>query len=376
MTIDGHGNIHDDSNGRFAGHLQSEGDPDDVLQYGDPGYFEQARTYSDTLAQAVGGEVVETGGGCTAVQVMLPAGGELLVTNGDASMPDGGDAVISVADLNDVDEEKVYELMGPLTPDQLATEVRRATQIWTMTHGHCDRDQLAADLANADPNGLLSEQQREAVVKLSDILDGQPIVKVEHSCGAYAWVSLDTDPDSTNEITGRITEAGAEFATREATAARELRFRSSWTVPGTDWSCGTVMTVTPDQADPAHVRAVVKRAGQLQARVDERINRPGVAKHDGDYSRFAHAFVSHNHGATQMRVTPMHGGPEATFIIDGDRFSSAIVNTGFGAIQVRGDDLRQVTAGLSQQLWFATDDAHRPGAPEAPEVIEQRLLGF
>lgn len=31
MTTDSHGNIHDDTNGRFAGHLQHEGDADEVL---------------------------------------------------------------------------------------------------------------------------------------------------------------------------------------------------------------------------------------------------------------------------------------------------------------------------------------------------------
>ena len=375
MTIDDRGNVHDGL-GRFDGHIQHEGDAETLLpagerpEYGEPGYFEYAQAFSDQLAAAVGGEVTQTGGGCTAVQVMLPAGGELLVTNGDASMPDGGDAVISVDDLNDGDEQQVYEIMGPLTPDQLAAEVRRAVQVWNMRHGHCDRDQLAAYLGAADPHGLLSAEQREAVLGLSDIFDGQPAVDIERSCGAYVSVRLDTDSDQANELPGRITGAFAEFATKEAPGPRELRFDTRWTLPGTDWISGSTMTVTPDQSDPAHVRAMVKRLASIQTRVDEQVNRPGATKHKGNYSAFTHAFVNHNYGRTELRVTPSGGHSDGTFVVEGDRFSAAIVNTGFGSIRVTGDDLRQVTAGLAHQMWLDRDYASRPAGPDTPETIE------
>ena len=375
MTIDGFGNIHSDSNGRFVGHVYTEGDADEVLADADTA---RSATFSADLAAGVGGKITETGGGCQAIQVRLPGAGELLITNGDAELPDGRRALIHMVDLHGVAEDKVYEMDGPLDVAALATQVKVAAGEWNAAHPHCDPDRLRADLEAADPNGtLLSPAQRDSLVELSRVLEGQPEVSMNPGCGVWAFAQLQLPPTGTP---GKLTKVWADFATQEATRPREMGFRSEWELPGTDWSNGVLMECVPGEpVDPDHVRATVARLGQIQARCDEEANRPGIEHNPNDgYERFTSMFVSHQYGQTRLNVTP-NGGRSATLIVDGDRISNALVNTDYGAINVTGDELRSVVMGrICQGLWL---DASMQGrteqrAPDSPEQLQAKLLGF
>lgn len=59
-------------------------------------------TYAEALAAAVGGTVIETGGGCQAILIGDQEGQHVLITNGDAGLPDPGNvAVTFFADYED-----------------------------------------------------------------------------------------------------------------------------------------------------------------------------------------------------------------------------------------------------------------------------------
>lgn len=314
-------------------------------------------SYEGALAEMIGGEVTDTGGGCTAIQVNLRGGAELLVTDDNFAVPDGGDAMVGIYQQGTVDDPAFFvEIAGPQSVEDLAHSVRQVVSDWNQEHGY-DQDQLRADLAASDPEHVLTAAEVEAVVTAADALDAQPQVRMSRLHGQPS-VHLNADPENDNQAPGRIV---AVNVSPDATDPRRSRvvYSSSWA------SSSVSMDTTLDAGED--VPGTLKRLADLQDRAEAQL-----ASVTGAY--MPQAF--HANGHTFLRVDGPRGA-NVELLVAGERFGSGTVETDFGRIGIRDDELTKVVARIAFGTWL-DQEANAPRThqvtPPTARQFEQALL--
>ena len=130
--------------GQFSTEAKGENpDLSAIPEYGTPEYWAHCLAYSEKVLAQAPGEIAETGGGCTAIQVGLGPGGSndyegqphLLVTDGNAGLPDGNGLSIGAYDDEGCFDEIEWEHEGPMTPEQTAAKIRSAVRDWRIAKG-------------------------------------------------------------------------------------------------------------------------------------------------------------------------------------------------------------------------------------------------
>ena len=107
-------------------------------EWGTPGSREYARRFNRVVADELGGEVVNTGGGCEAVRIDMGRGYSMLVTNGDNAAPDGGGTLhMAVEDPNgwgvDFDSQP-FDAGEPQSPGEIARIVTTQANLARRLH--------------------------------------------------------------------------------------------------------------------------------------------------------------------------------------------------------------------------------------------------
>lgn len=110
------------------------GVPVEPPEHGTERYRRHRQAFTDALIAKVGGEVTNTGGGCTAIEIRMPDGACMLIAS-DAVIPDGEDTFLGIYDSNgDLYEPSETWLGGVVSVDDTAAEVEALMARYAAEH--------------------------------------------------------------------------------------------------------------------------------------------------------------------------------------------------------------------------------------------------